>query len=311
MSTSSILNINIGILGHVDSGKTSLVKCLSNILSTSALDKSPQSIERGITLDLGFSALNIKIPDHFNIQSNIKELQYTFVDCPGHSSLIRTIIGGSHIIDYMFLIIDITKGLQTQTSECIIIAEVLNIEMIVVLNKIDLIEESIRLDKIETIKKKLAAAFNATKFKNIKMIAVSAATNQISELTSYLSDFNSDYFKKLLNLKRQINKPLLILIDHCFPIKGHGSVCTGTILNGVLNVGDTIEIISGLDKTEKKVKSIQCFHKNVNTCYAGDRAAFSITQFDAKSIERGWACASNSVSWSIIRFLSLDGCNES
>lgn len=89
-------NINIGILGHVDSGKTSLVKALSTSLSTAALDKSSQSQQRGITLDLGFSAFSLPLPAHLSEEYGelYKEIQFTLVDCPGHASLIRTIIGG-------------------------------------------------------------------------------------------------------------------------------------------------------------------------------------------------------------------------
>lgn len=91
------LNFNIGVLGHVDSGKTSLVKALSSIASTAAFDKNPQSRERGITLDLGFSSFTVDFPDHLRNsggQQQYDSLQFTLVDCPGHASLIRTIIGG-------------------------------------------------------------------------------------------------------------------------------------------------------------------------------------------------------------------------
>lgn len=105
------------MLGHVDSGKTSLCKLLSAITSTASLDKNPQSQERGITLDLGFSAFFTRTP--MNLQIPQKYLQFTLVDCPGHASLLKTVIGGAQIIDLMFLVIDINKGIQTQTAECI------------------------------------------------------------------------------------------------------------------------------------------------------------------------------------------------
>jgi len=108
-------------MGHIDSGKTSLSRALTRITSTAALDKNPQSKERGITLDLGFSAFFTRFPSYRFPDSQIKYLQFTLVDCPGHASLIKTIIGGASIIDMMFLVIDITKGIQTQTSECIVI----------------------------------------------------------------------------------------------------------------------------------------------------------------------------------------------
>lgn len=132
------LNINVGILGHVDSGKTSLVRALSTELSTASLDKNPQSQERGITLDLGFSAFFAEIPPQL-VGSPYKRLQYTLVDCPGHASLIRTVIGGAQIIDMMILVVDIVKGIQTQTAECLVIAEITTDNMIVVLNKVDLL----------------------------------------------------------------------------------------------------------------------------------------------------------------------------
>lgn len=134
-----ILNFNVGLLGHVDSGKTSLAKALSSISSTAAFDKDPQSQERGITLDLGFSSFSAPVPSHLT-NSLFKKVQYTLVDCPGHASLIKTIIGGSHIIDLMILVIDAFKGFQTQTSECLILGEIMNKKMIAVLNKVKSIQ---------------------------------------------------------------------------------------------------------------------------------------------------------------------------
>ena len=107
---SKILNINIGVLGHIDSGKTSLCKALSTIASTAGFDKNPQSKERGITLDLGFSAFLIRIPGWFAEKhpesQNYEYMQFTLVDCPGHASLMKTIIGGASIIDIMMLVVD-------------------------------------------------------------------------------------------------------------------------------------------------------------------------------------------------------------
>ena len=93
-----VLNFNVGVLGHVDSGKTSLSKALSTVASTACFDKNPQSKERGITLDLGFSSFQTELPPHLAEmlgKTNDGGLQYTLVDCPGHASLIRTIIGGN------------------------------------------------------------------------------------------------------------------------------------------------------------------------------------------------------------------------
>jgi len=149
-----VLNVNVGVLGHVDSGKTSLVKALSTLLSTASLDKNPQSIARGITLDLGFSAFLLPLPDRLESQmaaaasaaqeqdasappaAPFRALQFTLVDCPGHASLIRTIIGGAQIIDMMILVVNVLKGIQTQTAECLVIGEICTKHLIVVLNKV-------------------------------------------------------------------------------------------------------------------------------------------------------------------------------
>lgn len=101
-SLPQILNFNVGVLGHVDSGKTSLARALSSTASTAAFDKNPQSKERGITLDLGFSAFTVPLPEHLREpckDRHFHSLQFTLVDCPGHASLIRTIIGGECFSD--------------------------------------------------------------------------------------------------------------------------------------------------------------------------------------------------------------------
>ena len=134
-SFQSLYNVNVGVLGHVDSGKTSLVAALSTTLSTAALDKHPQSKERGITLDLGFSSFTLPSPTEI-ASAGYDGVQFTLVDCPGHASLIRTVVGGAQIMDLMILVIDVTKGIQTQTAECIVIGEITTDSMIVVLNKI-------------------------------------------------------------------------------------------------------------------------------------------------------------------------------
>ncbi|CAB4024895.1 Selenocysteine-specific elongation factor, partial [Paramuricea clavata] len=143
-----ILNFNVGVLGHIDSGKTSLSKALSTTASTASFDKNPQSKERGITLDLGFSSFAVPLPEHLKSEP-YDVLQITLVDCPGHASLIKTIIGGAQIIDLMILVVDINKGIQTQTAECLVIGQITCDKMIVVLNKIDLIPESKREHQIE------------------------------------------------------------------------------------------------------------------------------------------------------------------
>jgi selenocysteine-specific elongation factor len=173
---SSVLNLNVGVLGHVDSGKTSISKRLSTIASTACFDKNPQSKERGITLDLGFSAFYLKVPNYlkekFKENQRLQQSEYfqiTLVDCPGHASLIRTVVAGAAIIDVVLLVIDCIKGIQIQTTECLVLSEILTENMVVALNKIDqIINEN---DDIEIFKKtvdnkvsKLKTVFQKTKY---------------------------------------------------------------------------------------------------------------------------------------------------
>lgn len=274
-----ILNINIGILGHVDSGKTTLAKSLSEISSTAAFDKNPQSQERGITLDLGFSSLQTEIPVNLSENGKYDKLQFTFVDCPGHASLIRTIIGGAQIIDLMILVIDVNKGIQTQTAECLVIGELTCKNMIVVLNKIDLIDEGKRAGVAEKMTKKIKNILGSTIFKNSSIIEISAI--ELINLDGLIEAIKTN----LIFPERTVNGSFLFSVDHCFAISGKGTICTGTILEGEIKINDEIEIPQ--IKMIKKVKSIQMFKKSINSASQGDRIGICITQFDPKLLERG------------------------
>ncbi|XP_057701037.1 selenocysteine-specific elongation factor isoform X2 [Corythoichthys intestinalis] len=297
----STLNFNIGVLGHVDSGKTSLARALSSTASTAAFDKNPQSRERGITLDLGFSSFSVEIPgqlresgDH---QQQYENLQFTLVDCPGHASLIRTIIGGAQIIDLMMLVVDVVKGVQTQTAECLLIGELTCPRMVVVLNKTDLLPADKRQSAIEKMTKRLHKTLENTRFKNCPVIAVAAKPGGpeaadteepqgVSELIELLK-------KQTYLPSRDPGGDLLMAVDHCFSIRGQGTVMTGTILQGSLTVNDTVEIPAL--KVTKKVKSIQMFRKPVSGAMQGDRVGVCVTQFDPKLLERGLVCTPGSL----------------
>ncbi|MGH0114727.1 UNVERIFIED_CONTAM: hypothetical protein FKN15_043654 [Acipenser sinensis] len=176
VQTSSTLNFNIGVLGHIDSGKTSLAKALSTTASTAAFDKNPQSKERGITLDLGFSSFTVDLPIHLKEQcgqAGYERLQVTLVDCPGHASLIRTIIGGAQIIDLMLLVVDVMKGVQTQTAECLVIGEMACPRMVVVLNKTDLLPAAKRQGAIDKMSKRLHKTLENTSEYWIEVAVVS------------------------------------------------------------------------------------------------------------------------------------------
>ena len=270
-------NFNIGILGHVDSGKTTLAKSLSQTASTACFDKNPQSKERGITLDLGFSSFKMPFPSH--LDGSDETLLVTLVDCPGHASLLKTVIGGAHIIDMMILVVDIMKGIQTQTAECLIIGELTCDKLIVVLNKTDLIPADKRADKISKVEKKIKMTLSKTKFKDTTIIACSASNSEgVENLVDVIS-------KNVVLRKRDVEGPFIFAVDHCFAIRGQGTVLTGTCLAGSIGVNDSIKIAN--TKLDKKIKTIQIFKETVDTLSQGDRAGICVTQFDPKLLERG------------------------
>ncbi|GLC39063.1 hypothetical protein PLESTB_001289600 [Pleodorina starrii] len=293
-STKRVLNVNVGILGHVDSGKTSLVAALSTQLSTAALDKHPQSKERGITLDLGFSAFTAPLPDHL-AHLPYDELQFTLVDCPGHASLIRTIIGGAQIIDMMVLVIDITKGLQTQTAECLVVGEVATSRMVVALNKVDQLQpEEERPRAVRRAIKRLSQTFAMTKFVGVHMVPVSAKPDgQTDRPPLGVDDLKAALVAMVPPAPRVVAGPFLFAIDHCFPIRGQGSVLTGTVLQGSISLNDPLEL-PALRQT-RPVKSMQMFRAPVQRVVQGDRVGICVTQLDPGLIERGLACSPGTV----------------
>lgn len=178
----------------------------------------------------------------------------------------------------MILVIDIQKGFETQTAECLILAEITKKPMLVVLNKIDLLVDEAAVEKVKV---KVQKTLEPTIFRKSKIIPVSAlASIKIDELWKALLQEAEN-----MNIIRNTSSPFIFAFDHCFSIKGSGTVLSGTVLQGSIKVNDTIEI-SHL-KTSRKVKSMQMFRKAVNSGAAGDRLGLCITNFDPKQLERG------------------------
>ncbi|XP_055565008.1 selenocysteine-specific elongation factor isoform X1 [Falco biarmicus] len=325
-----VLNVNVGVLGHIDSGKTALARALSTTGSTAAFDRAPQSRARGITLDLGFSCLRTALPPQLGPGPG--ELQFTLVDCPGHASLIRTIIGGkggsgggrpcpprgpgggeasggaptlgelpaspgAQIIDLMMLVIDVTKGMQTQSAECLVIGQIACQKMVVVLNKIDLLPEGKRQSAIEKMTKKMQKTLENTKFCGCPVVAVAAKPGgpeaPESENPLGVSELIEVLKSQAYLPSRDPSGNFLMAVDHCFSIKGQGTVMTGTVLSGSVSLGDNVEIPAL--KVTKKVKSMQMFHTPVTYAMQGDRVGICVTQFDPKLLERGLICTPESL----------------
>jgi selenocysteine-specific elongation factor len=281
------------------------------VASTAAFDKHPQSQERGMTLDLGFSAFFASVPTHWR-SSSVTQLQFTLVDCPGHASLIRTIMGGAAIIRTMMLVVDAQKGIQTQTAECLVIGEITAERMLVVVNKLDLLPEPAD-QALEKLRKKLAATFKQTKFADAPIVAVAAANAdaEAAFIAKYPAVPNVGV-RRLIEILQEfsvqpdasvVHRPedFLFAFDHGFVIKGQGTVVTGTVLRGSVVPGQNVEFVDS--RQQRPVKSIQQFHRPSERAVAGDRAGLCVTKLDAGKLERGIVSAPGAVP-SIVRFVA-------
>eukprot|EP00397_Hematodinium_sp_SG-2012_P008514 GEMP01008576.1.p1 GENE.GEMP01008576.1~~GEMP01008576.1.p1 ORF type:complete len:660 (+),score=114.32 GEMP01008576.1:32-2011(+) len=283
---SKVPNINVGILGHIDSGKTALCRALATVASTASMDKNPQSQARGITLDLGFSSFRSSAPDHFK-EKGYDEIQFCLVDCPGHASLIKTVIGGAQIIDVCCLVVDAIKGVQTQTAECIVVAELLVNQLIVIINKIDTVQGDDKEKKIDAMTIKLRKIFAKTKFgHDVPMARVAAHPNDGSPIGM---DNLVNVIKSNIKIpERNTTGSFLFSFDHCFQLKGQGTVLTGTVLSGTVKPTQVVDIPGlGDAGSQKKVRSIQIFKQPAQEAHQGDRCALCIPALDAKEMERG------------------------
>jgi len=279
MDSTGIKNINLGIFGHIDHGKTTLAKVLTEIASTSSLDKLPESKKRGITIDIGFSSFKIE------------NYRITLVDAPGHADLIRAVVGAADIIDLALLVVDAKEGPKTQTGEHLLILDHFKIPTIVVITKVsNAAEEDIQRTE-HFIKSVLSSTNN---LKNSRILRTSALEGVgIEELKKTIKETLDN-----LDIKRNVDDYFKMPIDHGFPIKGVGTVVTGTIHKGKVSVGDELTILP--INMDVKVRSIQCFKESVEEAHAGDRVGMALQGIEAKQIFRGCILTSKDTKLNIV-----------
>jgi selenocysteine-specific elongation factor len=256
--------VHVGLVGHIDHGKTALAGMLSEKVSTAGLDKHPQAQERGITIDLGFTMFALG------------DYLVTLVDAPGHADLIRSVIAGANIIDSAILVVAADEGPMVQTGEHIVILQSLGIETVVVaLTKTDLVSDK----QLSIVEKQIQEVMDGVDFKRIETVRTSAKSGKgIEELKELLLD--------VVQPKNRDNTgPFLMPLDHAFPVKGHGTVVTGTIQRGAVKIRDMVQIMPQ-GKTAR-VRSIQTFGEPRDTASAGDRVGLNIPEVNHSEVSRG------------------------
>ena len=249
----------IGLAGHIDHGKTSLIKSLTNEFSGSL----KEDLKRGMTIDLGIAFLDKKI---------------TIIDVPGHEDFVKNMMSGVHGIDIGCLVIAADDGIMPQTIEHFNIFRLLDIsKLIIVINKIDLVENDI----LEIIKLEIFDLLKDTKFENCSILNVSTIDNSgIPELKKTFLDSINQFSKKYNQ------GPFRLPIDRIFSIKGFGTVVTGTVMSGEIKIGDELNI-QPINKSVK-IRGLNTHNSSTDKISIGQRAAINIQNIDKNKIKRGF-----------------------
>ena len=255
-------NIIIGTAGHVDHGKTCLIKALTGIET----DRLKEEKKRGITIELGFAYIDLP-----------GGLRAGIIDVPGHEKFVKNMLAGAGGIDIALLIIAADEGIMPQTEEHLAILSLLDIKKgVIALTKKDIVDE----EWLEMMQEEIKERMKGTFMENAAIIPVSSYTGEgIEELKAELSRVASECEGKSETV------PFRIPVDRVFSIDGFGTVITGTLIEGVVNEGDSVTIYP--DKIQSKVRGLQVHSKPVQTAYPGQRVAVNLSGVHKSDLERG------------------------
>lgn len=263
-------NIIIGTAGHVDHGKTSLIKLLTNIDTDSLAEEK----KRGISINLGFAFFDLPSRRRAGI-----------IDVPGHEKFIKNMLAGATGIDVVLLVVACDEGVKPQTREHLDILSMLNIKKgIVVLTKRDLVDD----DWYELVKEEVREEISHTFLKDSKIIAFSSKTKiGYDELINEIDRILDEDFEKI------DNGIFRMPIDRCFTVSGFGTVVTGTIISGKIGLNESVVIYP--NQIEAKVRNIQVYEENCEEALAGQRCALNLSNIKKDDIERGFVVSKKDV----------------
>ncbi|MGQ9755470.1 MAG: selenocysteine-specific translation elongation factor [Desulfotomaculales bacterium] len=252
----------VGTAGHVDHGKTALIKALTGIDT----DRLKEEKERGISIELGFAYLDLP-----------SGIRVGIVDVPGHERFIKNMLAGVGGIDLVLLVIAADEGVMPQTREHLDIIHLLGIQRgIVVISKIDLVDEQ----WVELVKEDVADCLKGTSLAQAPVIPVSAFTGEgLKELVSTLDRMVQEV------PPRDTEGPARLPVDRVFSVTGFGTVLTGTLLSGHIKVGDVLQIMPG--RVTTRVRTIQVHKRKVDEAYAGQRVAINVPGVEIDQVRRG------------------------
>ena len=280
---------NIGTIGHVDHGKTTLTAAITKVLADRVagntatdfanIDKAPEERERGITINTS------------HVEYETEKRHYAHVDCPGHADYVKNMITGAAQMDGSILVVAATDGVMAQTREHILLARQVGVPAIVVfLNKCDMVDDPELLELVEMEVRELLSEyeFPGDDIPVIKGSALKALEDPKSEWGDKIMELMDAVDSYIPEPARETDKPFLMPVEDIFTITGRGTVATGRVERGVLHVSDEVEIVGINEETQKSViTGIEMFRKQLDEAMAGDNVGLLLRGINRDQIERG------------------------
>ncbi|MBM7418673.1 MULTISPECIES: elongation factor Tu [Chryseobacterium] len=292
-------HLNIGTIGHVDHGKTTLTAAISAVLASkglaekkdfSAIDSAPEEKERGITINTA------------HIEYETEKRHYAHVDCPGHADYVKNMVTGAAQMDGAIVVCAATDGPMPQTREHILLCRQVNVPRIVVfMNKVDMVDDAELLELVEMELRDLLSTYEFDG--DNSPVIQGSALGALTAATAATVDTEDKWFKSVEELMdavdnwieqppRDTDKPFLMPIEDVFSITGRGTVATGRIEAGIINTGDPVDIIGmGEEKLTSTITGVEMFRKILDRGEAGDNVGLLLRGIEKTDIKRGMVIA--------------------
>ncbi len=287
-------HVNIGTIGHVDHGKTTLTAAITTVLakggtaekkSFDSIDNAPEEKERGITINTS------------HVEYETANRHYAHVDCPGHADYVKNMVTGAAQMDGAILVVAATDGPMPQTREHILLARQVGVpQLVVFMNKVDLVDDEELLELVEMEIRELLSQyeFDGDNIPVIQGSALGGLDGQ-PEWEEKIQELMASVDEWIPTPERDIDKDFLMPVEDVFSITGRGTVATGRIERGVINSGDPVEIVGLVDKETKPMESVitgvEMFRKILDRGEAGDNVGLLLRGIDKEKIKRGMVIA--------------------
>ena len=282
---------NIGTIGHVDHGKTTLTAAITRVLAERVpgnakvdfenIDKAPEERERGITISTA------------HVEYQTENRHYAHVDCPGHADYVKNMITGAAQMDGAILVVAATDGVMAQTKEHILLSRQVGVPYIVVfMNKCDMVDDEELLELVEMEITEVLEEYEFTDCPIIKGSALKALEDPNSEWGDKIMELMATVDSYIPDPQRETDKPFLMPVEDVFSITGRGTVATGRVERGVLHISEEVEIVGVKEETRKVVVTgIEMFRKLLDEAQAGDNIGCLLRGVQRNEIERGQVLA--------------------